>query len=289
MTGYGEAQRQVEGLAVVVEVRSINSRYFKLTIRVPEGYTSLEPKIEPLVREKIKRGAVIVGVRINREPAAGDYRINPTVLSSYRSQLEAVDRCSSSRPIDLSTLLLLPGVVEDTQHQGIDANDDWSLIRELLGEALSKLTGMRGNEGQVMSDDLLANGRTITNSLDRIEPRVPVIVKNYQNRLTERLNTLLAEYEVSVEPADVVREIGIFTERSDVSEEIVRLRSHLKQFDTVMNSDKGSGRTLEFLAQEMFREANTIGSKANDAEVAQEVIEIKAAIERIREMIQNVE
>src|SRR5262249_25266571 len=134
-----------------------------------------------------------------------------------------------------------------------------------------------------------ANARTIAAELAQIEARAPLVVEAYRGRLTERLNKLLAEVGSRIEPADVVREVGVFAERSDISEEIVRLKSHLEQFDGILAADESQGRKLEFLTQEMFRETNTIGSKANDAEIARHVIEIKTAIERMREMIQNVE
>ncbi len=140
-----------------------------------------------------------------------------------------------------------------------------------------------------MAADLAANARAIAAELAAVERRAPQVVDAYRGRLGERLNKLLGELGVQVQPADIVREVGIFAERSDVAEETVRLRSHLEQFDTVMATDESSGRKLEFLTQEMFRETNTIGSKANDAEIARHVIEMKSAIERMREMIQNVE
>jgi len=140
-----------------------------------------------------------------------------------------------------------------------------------------------------MEDDLRVNCRTISDELQRIEQRCPQVIQAYQDRLGERLNRLLAELDVSVTPADLVREVGIFAEKSDISEEIVRLRSHLDQFTAIMDQEGSYGRKLDFLTQEIFREVNTIGSKANDAQIARHVVDIKAAIERIREMIQNVE
>jgi uncharacterized protein (TIGR00255 family) len=159
----------------------------------------------------------------------------------------------------------------------------------VLTEALGRLTQMRVEEGRSMASDLSENLRTIARELESVEARAPLVVEAYRSRLTERLNKLLAEVGVRVETADVVREVGMFAERSDIAEEIVRLRSHLEQFAAVMDAAESQGRKLEFLTQEMFRETNTIGSKANDAALARHVIEMKTAIERMREMIQNVE
>ena len=170
----------------------------------------------------------------------------------------------------------------------VDTDNDWPVIEAALQQALEALASMRAGEGEAMAADMGENCRLIAAELDSITERAPLVVESYRARLTERLNKLLGEYDIQTQPADVIREVGMFGERSDISEEIVRLRSHLEQFDAVMKLEESSGRKLEFLTQEMFRETITIGSKANDAEIARHVIEIKAAIERIREMIQNV-
>jgi uncharacterized protein (TIGR00255 family) len=148
---------------------------------------------------------------------------------------------------------------------------------------------MRAEEGATMAADLAANAASIAKELDAIEVRAPLVAEGYRTRLSDRLAKTLAEYEVTLQPGDLIREISIYAERSDISEEIVRLRSHLEQFSATLKLPESSGRKLEFLVQEMFRETNTIGSKANDVEISMHVIEIKGAIERIREMIQNVE
>ena len=154
---------------------------------------------------------------------------------------------------------------------------------------MQNLAHMRTDEGRAMAADLRSNCLSIVTELAEIERRAPLVAGGYRTRLTERLQTVLAEFQVSLNPTDLIKEVSIFAERSDISEETVRLRSHLEQFDTIMELPESSGRKLEFLVQEMFREANTIGSKANDVQISRHVIDIKAAIERIREMIQNVE
>jgi uncharacterized protein (TIGR00255 family) len=148
---------------------------------------------------------------------------------------------------------------------------------------------MRIEEGKAMASDLESNNTGIGRQLDAIAMRAPLVAEAYRARLQDRLNKLLAEYGVTITAADIVREVGIFAERSDIAEEMVRLRSHLEQFDTIMRNEESCGRKLEFVTQEMFRETNTMGSKANDSEIARHVIEIKSAIERMREMIQNIE
>ena len=148
---------------------------------------------------------------------------------------------------------------------------------------------MREDEGRAMAADLALNCATVAHELAEIEKRAPLVVDGYRTRLTERLEKTLAEYQITLNASDLIKEVSVFAERSDISEEIVRLRSHIEQFQTLLTPDESSGRKLEFITQEMFREINTIGSKANDVPISRHAIEIKAAIERIREMIQNVE
>jgi uncharacterized protein (TIGR00255 family) len=290
MTGHGEAHRHEDGLSIAAEIRTVNNRYFKLNLRATEGYVPLEPHIETLLRQQIRRGTVQVNLQIDREPQADDYRLNATVLTGYWRQLEAVLGAPVSlEGTNLAPLLMLPGVVREPT-AGYDALEaQWPRIESVLNEALTRLAQMRIEEGRSMAADLAANTRAISDELAKVEARAPAVVEAYRSRLTERLNRLLSEVGVRVEPADVVREVGMFAERSDISEEIVRLRSHLEQFEAVVRAEESQGRKLEFLTQEMFRETNTIGSKANDAEIARHVIEMKSAIERMREMIQNVE
>ncbi len=140
-----------------------------------------------------------------------------------------------------------------------------------------------------MARDLLANGLAVREELQRIRERAPAVVQAYQQRLTERINALLASYDLQIQPSDVVREVGVFADRVDFSEETVRLESHLDQFAAIVRDEEAAGRKLDFVVQEMFRETNTIGSKANDVEIARHVIEIKTVVERIREMVQNIE
>lgn len=290
MTGFGEAHSRQDGLAVAVEIRTINNRFFKLSVRTSEGYASLEPQIEALVRNSIHRGTIQINVRVDRKRSPDDYRINVDVLDRYRRQLESLQQLwDIARPLSLEALLPLPGVVDDASGQAVDATEDWPVIEATVQAALESLGRMRGEEGRAMGADLMVNCRAAAASLDQIERRAPLVVEDYRNRLFDRLKRTLADLNVSLEPADVIKEVSVFADRSDISEEIVRLRSHLEQFQATMDVPESAGRKLDFLTQEMFRETNTIGSKANDVEIARSVIEIKTAIERIREMIQNIE
>ncbi|MBN2473161.1 MAG: YicC family protein [Pirellulales bacterium] len=290
MTGFGEGRCEQDGLSVVVEVRAINSRFFKLSVRPSEGLGSLEPAMEEVVRKSVRRGTIQVALRIDRAASPEAFKINADVLERYRLQLESLrQRWAVSQVVSLESLLPLPGVVEDKSSHATDVAAEWPVIGRALEAAMENLQQMRAEEGRAMAADLRANCRSVTAGLEQIRQRAPLVVDAYRERLEERLKRALAEYDVELDPADVIREVGLFAERGDISEEIVRLQSHLDQFDAIMELPESSGRKLEFLTQEMFREANTIGSKGNDVEIARAVIEIKTAIERIREMIQNIE
>jgi uncharacterized protein (TIGR00255 family) len=218
------------------------------------------------------------------------YRLNEAVLAGYLRQLEQIRRQSQlDGPLQLEQLLGLPGVVDERSAFPLDADAIWPVVELAIRQALDGLARMRQEEGRAMASDLAENCRAIAVELEAVERLAPRVVESYRQRLTEKLSKLLDEYSVTVQVGDVVREVGLFAERSDISEELVRLRSHLEQFVSIMAAGESNGRKLEFVTQEMFREANTIGSKSNDAEIARHVIEIKSGIERIREMIQNVE
>jgi len=290
MTGHGEAHRHQDGKSIAIEVRTVNNRYFKLTVRASDGYASLEPQIEAVVRKHIHRGTVQVSLRIDREATADDYRLNQAVLTGYLQQLEALkSQGVAAEALRLETLLALPGVIHEPTVGWEAIEAEWPAIEPVLAEALTHLSQMRTEEGRAMTADLSSNCQHVATQLVSVALRAPLVVEAYRTRIIERLGKLLEEFGVRIEAADVVREVGIYAERSDISEEIVRLKSHLEQFEAISAKEDNAGRKLDFLTQEMFRETNTIGSKANDAEIARHVIEIKTAIERMREMIQNVE
>lgn len=294
MTGFGQTYRHQDGLTIGVEVRSINNRYLKLHLRTSEGYAGLEPLVESVVRQRIRRGTVYVNLRIDRRSWPEKYRIDAQVLESYRRQLEAIRAAwNLAEPIGLNFLLGLPGVVYEELSEQDTLSRDWPMIRQALEEALEALDRMRMEEGRAMVQDLREQAQQLRQALDKIALRAPVVVDNHRVRLQERVQKLLESYQISLQPGDLVREVALFAERSDISEEIVRLRSHIEQLEDSLahpeTHPEGVGRKLDFLTQEMFREANTLGSKANDVEIVTEVVHIKGAIERIREMVQNLQ
>ena len=290
MTGHGESRVQQDALAVAVELRTINSRFLKISTRTSDGYGSLEPQIETLLRNHIRRGTIQATIRVAREATPDDYRVNSRVLDGYRRQLDELRRqWNLSGSTQLESLLPLPGVVDSDLDARFDVSECWPAVAKALEAALQNLDRMRAEEGRTMAADMRANCQAAAGWLTQIRTRAPQVIESYRNRLADRVRRVLEEYQTTLDPADLVREVSLFAERSDISEEVVRLASHLEQFDTIMELPESSGRKLEFLIQEMFRETNTIGSKSYDVEIARLVIEIKTAIERLREMIQNVE
>jgi uncharacterized protein (TIGR00255 family) len=288
MTGFGDARIQDDVWSVVVEVRTVNNRHLKLLVKATEPYAALEPELERLVRESVRRGTVNLQIRVERPRRAEDYRINTVALASYRDQLVALND-DRGTPIDLAPLLALPGVIEERRSSTDDPHEDWPALANAVAEAFRKLQTARAEEGRLMAEELLAMGQAIADHLSRVGLRVPDVVASYQKRLLERVQLLVEGQGVTVEPKDLIKEVAILAERADISEEIVRLRAHLVQYVEVINEPESAGRKLEFVVQEMGRETNTIGSKANDVEISREVVAIKGLLEKIRELIQNIE
>jgi len=292
MTGYGEASFQSDDLSIAIELRSVNNRYLKVSLRTLEPYHLLEPEFEKAIRKSVKRGTVQVGLRCQRRSAPADYQINALALRSYLDQLRHV-AADMNLPVQdsglLGAALALPGVTPEPGIASLNLEDDWSKIERVLNSALDRLQAMRREEGRAMADELLGYRDTISGHLDKIRRRAPEVAETFRDRLFERVRMLLQEKDVKLDRSDLIKEVSIFAERSDIAEEIVRLASHLDQFHDFLNEPESTGRKLEFLTQEMFREANTIGSKASDVEISRHVVEIKGTLEKIRELVQNVE
>lgn len=290
MTGFGEGSAQSDHLTVTVEVRALNHRHLKINIKGLDVYSALEPRIEPLLRDGVRRGSIQLLFRIARKPRLEDYILNTTALVSFWRQLQEVKRqVGDATPLSLGELLSIRGVMQESETGPADREAVYHLIEKAMKAACDKLSVMRRDEGRCMAEELSAHGAAIRNHLETISARAPQVVQDYRNRLCDRVNVLLASRDLNIDQEVLIKELSIFAERSDISEEVVRLLSHLEQFQATLDEPASEGRRLEFLSQEMVREANTIGSKANDVQIAKHVVEIKAAIERIRELTQNVE
>jgi uncharacterized protein (TIGR00255 family) len=292
MTGYGEARCQSDSLSLWVELRALNNRYLKVSLRAPDPYHLLEAEFEKVIRRTVKRGTIQVHLRCERQADAQDFRINPVALASYLQQVRDVSKqlgLADQGQALLAQVLMLPGVVPESGSRSHQLHDDWPIIEKVLQQALEQLQGMRKDEGKAMGVELLSHRDVIARHLDLIRKLIPQVATSFRDRLHERVKSLLSELDVQIDRNDLIREVSIFAERSDIAEEVVRLATHLTHFQEIMKEEESPGRKLEFLTQEMFRETNTIGSKASDVEISRQVVEIKGTLEKIRELIQNVE
>lgn len=292
MTGYGEARHQGDNLSLSIELRALNNRYLKVTVRATDPYHLLEAEFEKVIRRYIRRGTLQVHLRCDKQSTTQDFRLNSVALGSYIQQLRKTAEDLGMGEVGgalLAGVLALPGVVVEPGSLAFQLHEDWPIIEKVLTQALDHLQNMRQEEGRAMAQELLAHRDTIAHHLERIRQRVPQVATSFRDRLYERVRNLLKELDVQIDRSDLIREVSIFAERSDIAEEVVRLASHLDQFQDIMNETESPGRKLEFLTQEMFRETNTIGSKASDVDISREVVEIKGTLEKIRELVQNVE
>lgn len=293
MTGYGDASAQIDGVHYFVEVRSLNNKYFKANIRLAEEFQGLEAELESRLRERLTRGTVTITARCSDETASAAHTINLGALNSYLEQLGALPQIASGQwRIEASALLGLPGVLQPPANEEERVQRVRAAFFQLLDKALASLIAMREREGGALAADLEGHRAHIVARLAEIEERAPSVVAEYQSRLKSRIENLLREAQIAIEPGDLVKEIAIYAERTDIAEELKRLSGHLEQFREMLTAKASSrplGRTLDFLAQEMLREANTIASKSPDAVIARAAVEIKGAIDRIKEQAQNVE
>jgi uncharacterized protein (TIGR00255 family) len=288
MTGCGQAVRSRDGRTCRVEVRSVNNRFLKLSVRTPESLVGLDQRIERLVQERLRRGSVNVSVGFTGAGAGAARRLDQDQLAAYLDDLR--DFCSTHSlpaPVSIDPLLGLPGAVVEAVGDG-DGSGHWPLVEETLLGALEQLEGMRRTEGAAMVEDLGRTCDEISELVGGIRLRIPGVVEARHRRLLERVSRLVADQSAIPRPADLAREVAILADRSDVAEELVRLESHLGQFRSLLPRES-AGRQLDFLAQELGREANTIASKSADVAIAQAVVEIKSRLERLRELVQNLE
>jgi len=287
MTGFGSAQGQVDGVAFDVEVRSVNNRYLKCTIRLPESHSRLESEIEKRLRRRLTRGSVTLSVRMRVPDDEAAHDVNTAALEQYVRQLRGLDTAQADR-IDLASILLLPGVCTPPQAGQLLGRTEAGLL-DLIDRALAALVAMRHEEGKALAEDLRRHCRAIETGVAKVAAAAPEVLRQYHERLTRRVEELLDGGAARLDDQALAREVAVFAERSDIAEEISRLNGHLEQFTQALADDGPVGRKLDFIAQEMLREANTIASKASDAAVAREVVDIKTAVDRIKEQVQNVQ
>jgi uncharacterized protein (TIGR00255 family) len=289
MTGFGDASAERDGTHYAVEIRALNNRFFKSVIKLPDNVSGMEPEIETLLREGLGRGSITYILKMRTDSAEAAYHINTRALSAYLEQLQQVRGLDKIVQIDLAGLVELPGVCQEPRDDTDEIARHGKVVRELTSTAIAKLAAMRAREGQALMADLLKHSRLIASHLAQIEKRAPTVIDDYHRKLTQRVNLLMSKAELQVSQADLLKEVAVFAERADISEEIQRLTSHLESFEHSCRTGEHAGRKLDFIAQEMLREANTIASKANDADIARHIVEIKGDIDRLKEQVQNVE
>jgi uncharacterized protein (TIGR00255 family) len=292
MTGFGESRTQAEGLGVAVEVRALNNRHLKVTVRGTDPYPMFEAEIEKVVRRHVRRGTVTVHVRVERAPRPAELVLNGAALATYLQQIRTACKEAGTPEYTatlLSGVLALPGVAPEPRHFGTPPDDEWPAVEQTIDAALRRLDDMRREEGEKMAAELLAHHRTILAELDSVRVLIPAVTAEYRQRLLDRLRQAVADVGVIIQPEHLIREVAMFADRADVSEEVTRLGAHLTQFADLVRKGDEAGRKLEFVIQEMGREVNTLGSKAGDVAVSRHVFEMKATLEKIRELVQNVE
>jgi uncharacterized protein (TIGR00255 family) len=288
MTGYGDGRAENERFSVLAEVRCVNNRHLKVTIRSPDNCGGFDAEIERLTRLGIVRGTISVTIRMIPRGAQTYGTINTDVLSAYWAQFHQWSREALAPVSDVTSLLSLPGVIASDALMAV-TEEEWPVFETALQTALGKVQAFRRTEGKAMRDEMARHCDVIEGSLGEIITRAPLVVIAYRDKIKQRVNDLLRDSGVTVSDVDFLREVNIFADRCDITEEIARLKSHIDQFRQTLDAHPSAGRKLEFLCQEIFREINTIGSKANDVTIAHHAVDAKTSVEKIREIVQNVE
>lgn len=288
MTGYGRSQKILNGRDILVEIRSVNHRYYEYNSRVPRAYNYIDEKLKVLLKSGITRGKVDVSVTIsNIEGRDTEVALNKGVAEGYIKALRsAADELGVADDLTLSNLIRLPDVFI-VQKTPDNEDEVWSDVSQVAEEALSRFVTMRETEGEKMCLDVLHKADCILDMVAKVEELSPQTVENYRERLYKKLSEILESKDVDQQR--IITEAAVFAEKIAVDEETVRLRSHISQLRELVNSNESIGRKLDFIVQEMNREVNTIGSKAQDLNITKIVVDMKAELEKIREQIQNIE
>lgn len=288
MTGYGKSEQTIDSLNVTVEIKSVNHRYFEFSARVPREYGFLEEKLKKYCNSLITRGKIECYVSVeDLEEREMEVNVNETLAAGYVKALkELSERFGLKDDISAVTLSRYPDVI--TLHKASEDEERiWNAVKTVAETAVSKFIEMRETEGSKLRGDILSRADYIIECVEFIEGRSPETVREYNEKLKQRMKELLGD--AAVDEQRLLNEAAIYADKIAVDEETVRLRSHISQLREFMNSSEAIGRKLDFLVQEINREANTIGSKAQDVDIAKKVIAIKAEVEKIREQVQNIE
>jgi uncharacterized protein (TIGR00255 family) len=288
MTGFGSASLDRRGLRASVEARSVNNRHLKVIVRASPVLAPFESAIEEMARGRFRRGTVNLNISIHRDAAPA--ALDVAVAREYANKLRELGRTLRipGEP-DLALLSTLPGVLAVPETVETLPEEDFKAVQKAIDAAFAKLAGMRDREGANLKKDFARRARAIGAIVGRIKSRAPRVRQEYLERLRDRVRRLVADAEVEVSDRDLLRELAVFAERSDITEELTRLVSHLDQFKLALDEDDEVGRRLDFLVQEMAREANTTSAKSGDTEISKHCVDLKVELDRLKEQVQNVE
>ena len=289
MTGYGRSEKVNGHFTCKAEIRSVNNRFIEINTRLPKFLAALELPIKKLVKSKCARGSFDVFLNLERDnDASADIEVKPNlgIAAQYFEAIKQIQKqLDISGEIPIQALLEAKDIIQ-IEPTTLDESQE-TMILETIGEALTALKDMRRDEGKNLQADLAGRLEAIRELAGHIQTRQPVVLEEYRARLQEKIKTLTEGMEL--DETRMTQETALMADRSDISEEIIRLNSHLEQFGELLNKEGPQGRKLEFITQEINRETNTIGSKSGDYPISQSVIEIKSQLEKIREQLQNIE
>ena len=290
MTGFGRCRTVLHGREISVEIKSVNHRFFEFSCRTPKGYGFLDDKLKALVNSRVSRGKIDMFVTVGTaEDTPAEVKINHSLVSGYINAMKEISETYGiENDVTVTAISRFPDVytVSKAPENEEEITAD---VLEAANTAIDGFIAMREAEGEKMKADILGRAEVILATVDEIDERSPQTVKEYEERLLDRINRTLQDYNINIDEQRVLTEVAVFADKVAVAEETVRLRSHFAQLSKIMESQTPIGREIDFIIQEMNREANTIGSKVQDAEIAHKVVKIKSEIVKMREQIQNIE
>lgn len=288
MTGFGWSGVNELGYEISIELKGVNHRYFDLHTRISRRYSFLEEKIKEELKKKLNRGRLEISINIEKtNDTVRNIKVDKGLaLAYYESLKDLADNLNISSDFKVIDIFRLPDVFNLADDQE-DPELVWMVLGKALDEAVDRLVEMRGKEGANLGKDILARNAYILSTVEILEKRAPMVAQEYQDKLRNRIKDMTNAG--IVDETRIIQEAAIFADKASITEEIVRLKSHIKHLDELLDADDAVGRKCDFLVQEMFREINTIASKANDIEMSQIVVDVKAELEKIREQLQNIE
>ena len=289
MTGFGRGEHSDELYNLKIEIKAVNHRYNDITVKMPRHISYLEEKVKKIIKEEINRGKIDCYINLEYiNQSSTEIKVDIELAKSYKLALEELsNELNLKDDIKLNNILNISDIIK-TERKELDEDTIWNSLKEALDIALRDIMTMKTAEGESLKEDMTMRLKFIEKIILNIEKRSPVVVEEYRDKLHERIKSLL-DKDVNIDEDRIAYEVVFFADKSNIDEEIVRLKSHISQFVNILEESDAIGRKLDFLIQEMNREINTIGSKANDMMISQDVVEVKAEIEKIREQVQNVE